>query len=338
MKYSATLKNMLFRSAAMPYSGLNSKGRHVAILRYHSIHDGNNNDYVSPNITLSPIQFQRQIRYFSRKYRIVSMDMVADCIRNRKPFPKKAVAVTFDDGYRDNYIAYQILKKFGAIGTFYVVAGCIGQGEPLWLFEVIYLIRNTARKECELFVSGRTVSLPLSSEMQKRTAMRKVNKLIKSNDRPVREIVLEQLRSELSDVSGLDKRASQIMLSWEQLKEMDRNGMTIGGHTMTHLNLPNAACEDARREIIDCRKLLEEKLQTPVLHFSYPNGGDYAYYNQEIVKMVKEAGYRSSTTSNNGLAVLESDAFELSRIRTNPNLPEIYYQIEWEPFMDKIFK
>ena len=97
---------------------------------------------------------------------------------------------------------------------------------------------------------------------------------------------------------------------------------------MTHLNLPNADYPDAVREINECKEILEEKIGVPVRHFSYPNGGNYAYYNESIKKMVKKAGYITSTTSNNGIAGLQSNLYELKRIRITNNLPEIIYQVD----------
>lgn len=338
LKNSILIKNILFKSGIYPHSSYFSKGRHIAILRYHSIQDGELNDYVSPNIALAEEVFERQIQYFSKNYTIISMDEVADCYRRQKQFPKKAMTITFDDGYRDNFTVYRILKKYGANATFYVVTGCLGEGEPFWLFEIIYLIKNTKKKIIKLDVSGQVMTLPIATTNEKAIAIRKVTETIKSNNLKIREKMRERLRSQLSDVSGLEKRSSQIMLTWEQLQEMSANGMIIGGHTMTHLNLPNADPDDALREIRDCKDLLEKKLQKPVLHFSYPNGGNYAYYSQAIINMVKKAGYLTSTTSKNGLADVNSNVFELQRIRVTPNLPEIYYQIEWEPILNKLMK
>ena len=184
-------------------------------------------------------------------------------------------------------------------------------------------------------IDDRSAALPIGSEQEKFTSIRAITALIKSNNRAFRDALREQLREQLSDVTGLEERAAQIMLTWEQLRKMDTDGMTIGGHTMTHLNLPNADPEDARQEIVSCKKLLEDKLKRPVRHFSYPNGGNYAYYNEDISAMVKAAGYVTATTSNNGLAPIDQHPFELSRIRVTPNLPEIYYQMEWEPLVGR---
>ena len=113
------------------------------------------------------------------------MDEVANCFRSGRSFPKRAVAITFDDGYRDNYSAYGILRKYGVSGTFFVVAGCVGQGEPLWLFEIIYLIRNTKKKGLNLAVSGRSIALRIASTAEKSNGERCQNPGQNHDHRPV---------------------------------------------------------------------------------------------------------------------------------------------------------
>jgi peptidoglycan/xylan/chitin deacetylase (PgdA/CDA1 family) len=122
--------------------------------------------------------------------------------------------------------------------------------------------------------------------------------------------------------------ADRVMLTWEQVKEMLQNGMIIGGHTMTHLNLPNADPPDARHEITCCREALRKKLGIPIRHFSVPNSGPYPYYNDTIKQMVKDSGYFSSVTSAHGFVDSKSDLLELRRIRTVPELYEIIATIE----------
>lgn len=334
-KRKITIKKFLFKSRIHPFNDFWSKGRHVAILRYHALASGRINDYVSPNITLPLHIFESHIDYLSENCTILSMDDVADVLYHKKVFPKRSVAITFDDGYRDNYDAYKILRHFGVSGTFYVVAGCIEQNEPLWLFELNFLIQNTFQTTIDIQLPQLSFTLDLRSAPKKRSAIRYLTALIKSNNRSFRETIRNQLRDKLSDVHGFEERAAQIMLTWEQLLEMNHNGMIIGGHTMTHLNLPNAGLEDARREIFDCKKLLEKRLNRSIKHFSYPNGGNYEYYNDVIMNLVREAGFLTSTTSNNGLADIDSNALELRRVRVTPNMSEIHYQMEWEPLVDR---
>ena len=94
LKNSIKIKFILFKSGIYPHSTYFSKGHHIAILRYHSILDGEKNDYASPNIALPVDVFDQQIQYFSKKYNIISMDEVADCLRSRRPFPERAVVIT----------------------------------------------------------------------------------------------------------------------------------------------------------------------------------------------------------------------------------------------------
>jgi len=237
------------------------------------------------------------------------------------------IAITFDDGYRDNYEAYKILKKYNATGTFYIASSCIDNMEVLWLFEIIYLLTNTKNKFLTINFKNIDKKFTLLSEQERNSAIRKITELIKSNDLQTRENIRSQIRSQITDVSDLVQKASKVMLSWKQVKEMSDNGMTIGGHTTTHLNLPNAKPEDAEKEICECRKEITKQTGKETLHFSYPNGGKYDYYNDSIIRMVKNTGYSTATTSNNGTAGLESDPYELYRIRVMPHLSEILYQM-----------
>ena len=338
MKYSLQAKNMMFKTGFMSACRRLWRSSNPAILRYHSIVEPAANFYSSPSIAIAPGEFEAHIRYLSERYNIISLDVVADCISEKRPFPERAVALTFDDGYRDNFNAYRIMKKYNVQGTFYVAAGCLGEGEPLWLFEVIYLIGNTQRSSISLGVKGKNVDISLASDSKKNLAIRKITEIIKSNNLEVREKVREQLGNQTADVADFHEKASQVMLTWEQIREMSENGMAIGGHTMTHINLPNAEYEDAVREINDCKRVIEEKTGKPVRHFSYPNSGNYDYYNDSIKEIVMRAGYSTSTTSVNGLADSNSDPFELSRIRVTPNLAEVMYQMECEPIVDGILE
>ncbi|MBC8231140.1 polysaccharide deacetylase family protein [bacterium] len=301
----------------------------VAILRYHSIQEPDKNFYASPSITISPEAFEKQVKYLSKRYNVISLDEVVDCIKTPRPFPKNSIVFTFDDGYADNYNAYKILKKYGATGTFYLTSACIDNESPLWLFEVHYLVNNTKENKLELSVNGEKVIFDLREQQHKPQIINEIITLVKSNNLQTREEIRSQLRIKLG-VNGLKDASKKVMLTWEQVKEMAANGMTIGGHTLTHANLPNADFEDAMHEIKDCKTMLEKNLDIPIKHFSYPNGGNYEYFNDAIKKAVKETSFVSSTTSKNDFAGLDSDLYELSRIGVSKKFSELVYLLEGE--------
>ena len=113
-------------------------------------------------------------------------------------------------------------------------------------------------------------------------------------------------------------------------------GMEIGGHTMTHCNLPSADPDEAWLEISTCKSLLEKHLGCEVKHFAYPNGGSVQHYNDNIKKLVYQAGFFSASTSTPGLIGFSSDLMELWRIRATENLFEMLWDME-EAFIKKKF-
>jgi len=99
----------------------------IPILMYHKI----NPDPETGNLGLRvpPSEFDWQMQYlFSQGYHSVSLQEVKDYIKEGKPLPPKPVAITFDDGYRDNYTyALPVLEKVGYTATVFVVVNTIGK-------------------------------------------------------------------------------------------------------------------------------------------------------------------------------------------------------------------
>lgn len=337
MKNSLPVKKLMLRAGMMRLMRSVRSRSAVAILRYHSVVRAEDNFYASPSIALDPEVFEKQVAYMSRNYNVVSLDDVHRFLTGAGGISTNPVVFTFDDGYADNLLASRILKKYGVTGTFYISAGCV-EGEPLWLFEVIYRLSRTGRSAISIDLDDGEARFRLGSEQEREAAVRALTRLIKSRDLRTRESVRAQLHDQTRDVADTDQMAREVMLTWDQVREMSQIGMTIASHTMTHLNLPNADPADARREIEQSRELLQDRVQQPVDHFSYPNGGDYAYYNQAVKDMVEKAGYHTATTSNNGVARMGDDRLEMNRVRVTANLPEIIYQIEFEPFVGAVLQ
>jgi peptidoglycan/xylan/chitin deacetylase (PgdA/CDA1 family) len=125
------------------------------------------------------------------------------------------------------------------------------------------------------------------------------------------------------------------MLTWDEVREMHRLGMTVASHTMTHPNLPSAGVAAARQELVAARRRLESEIDAPVTMFSYPNGGAERYMTPEVREVVREAGYEAATTSRNGFAGRSSDLFALERIEVEESLEELVFALEVERFAFK---
>lgn len=96
------------------------------ILMYHYV---NEEEPLRSKLGVSPKAFERQMRFLSeRGYNVVSLSKMAQLIKDKKRIPPKTVAITFDDGYLDNYInAYPVLKKYNLAAAIFVVPERVGR-------------------------------------------------------------------------------------------------------------------------------------------------------------------------------------------------------------------
>ena len=287
----------------------------VAILIYHSICPKKDNWILGP---LSPESFETQMKYFTQNYEILSLDKLVQYANSGKSFPKKAVVITFDDGYKDNYLyAYPILKKYKIPATIFLTTGYIGGSELFWWDKVAYVIESdTSIKNLNLKDLG---SYPLQSELDRTRAKLKIcerlTKLSNDNKNSIIENLLDIFQVEIPH--DLSKK---IILSWKEVKEMDKAGITFGAHSVNHPILINMPLEQTKNEIVQSKQDIEEKLGKEVTAFSYPNGN----YNAEIVELIKKNGFTCAVSVYPGMPPKlinpKDSVYHLARIGTYEDL------------------
>ncbi len=106
------------------------------------------------------------------------------------------------------------------------------------------------------------------------------------------------------------------LLNWEEILYLQSLGLDFASHALTHVHLPNIKEDLAREELQASRKILEEKLNRPVLAIAYP----YGQYNQRIMEMSREAGYQCAFSTRRGNCHSLSEAYRLRRITMPPDL------------------
>ena len=313
------------------YSGFRRllPSRQLAILRYHAI-CAPDAGYADPGICISPSAFDRHLEYLSSHYRVLRLPEAVACLEQGRTLPANAVAITFDDGYADNLAAARAIARAGLSATFYLTAGCLGGDAPFWPAEIRELVRRMPTPAVELSSSGETIRLAVGTPAERQASVATLTKLFKRHPIAVRERWREELRA-LANVAELPSP----MLSWNDVAEMHRLGMTIGSHTLTHPNLPNAGAADAAREISMSKSRLEQAVGEPVTMFSYPNGGADRYMTPEIAGLVKQAGFLAATTSRNAFAGPGSDRFALERVQVAEQLEDLVFALEVERFAFK---
>lgn len=99
-------------------------------------------------------------------------------------------------------------------------------------------------------------------------------------------------------------------LTWDAMRQMAGNGITIGSHTVRHAYLPSLTADRAREELVESKRQLEQGLGRPVAFVSYPGGG----FTPAIREAARDAGYRAACTTNRGLPRQPVDRWALRRI------------------------
>ncbi len=100
------------------------------------------------------------------------------------------------------------------------------------------------------------------------------------------------------------------ILSAEQIKELVREGIDVQSHGLTHGNLADMSADDARREIVESQKILEDITGRPVEYFSYP----YGSFRPAHFEMLAEAGYKAAVSTVRGKKHFAAERYCLKRI------------------------
>lgn len=119
------------------------------------------------------------------------------------------------------------------------------------------------------------------------------------------------LTATLYVVTGLVEKKGYV--NWEQIREMESDGWTIGSHTVHHLDLRLLTGKDLQDEIASARSMLQQNTGQPILSFSYPSGK----YDPAVVHAVESAGHYGAVTTDPGTAMLLDAPFTLKRVRVD---------------------
>lgn len=311
---ATTLKTTLYGSGVLALvRRAGGSGSRLPVLQYHSVSaDGL---YRTPSIAVSPTLFERQMAFLAAHYRVISLDDVVDCIERRRPFPPRAVAITFDDGYLDNYTAaLPILLRHGLTATVFVTAGPVVRGDRFW----VSWLRTAVLAAPDLSGLASAALIPPALVSGARGDREPIVDAITGRMNRAgpaeRHDLLEQAARALR-IDDVPAAGAEELVRPQHVRELVRAGMTIGSHTVSHPNLPSLTATEALSELAESRRLLEEITGQPVRHLAYPGGPEARrpIFTRQTMDLARRAGYRSASTSRREAVTLASDVFALGR-------------------------
>lgn len=280
------------------------------ILLYHGVtkqsHRGIEN---SSHKQIPAGEFERQMERLSKEYRVLPLREIV-LLSSRRALPDHSVAVTFDDGFENNYnVAFPILQRLRIPTTFFLSSGHIGTGKIFWVDKVEYLLNETA--QADLFLPALQRGFPLRTPDDRRAALRQIKTTLKQTPRLI-EPVLAQMQEQLQVDPRYDYPDYRT-LSWDQVRQMRRSGLCeFGAHTVDHSILTHLSREEKASQILGSKQAIERQLQEPVELFSYPEGQG-EHFDEETIGLLRSAGFSLSCTALFGFNTEETSPFHLRR-------------------------
>lgn len=257
---------------------------------------------------VSCASFESQMRHVARAYRPLSLRTLIEQSRGGE-LPSRAIAVTFDDGYADNFrYAAPILKRWGIPATVFLVTDCIGTAVVPWHDRVLRAFATATAVEAPLPGSGER--LPLGAEAERRASAFRALAALKRMEEAERLQAVETIRDALGAPASQPSEA--LMLDWDQVRAMRQQGIEFGSHTVTHPILSRVTPERAWDEVHDSKRAIEASLGEEAALFAYPNGRSEDF-TAENVAQIEDAGYRGALTTLLGPNGSESDPYRLRR-------------------------
>jgi len=281
-------------SYLMPQSS--SIMRSAPVFMYHHVNQ-NKGDMV----TVSPDVFEAQMRFLKEAgYRTLNADELVAFAGGNLAIKEKAVAITFDDGYLDNYVyAFPILKKYNIKAIIFLVVD--------WVEEASNRVRSQKpAPECIYRGSGvRSNTIPIPSHHEGKNMIARGH-------------------------------THKVIMNWDMIKEMQKSGLIeFYSHTMSHRKCAELSGDELIKELKDSKRIIEENLNTPCPYLCWPKGS----HKEDSIEAAKEAGYKALFTTKRGIVKKGSDRFSIERIVVKNNIGwfKNRVRIYTSPLLSKIY-
>jgi len=216
------------------------------VLMYHRVlEDAEDTRATDPGMFVKRQSLDGQLALLTERFTLVTIDAIGDWLAGRVRFDRPPCALTFDDGWLDNYtVAFPLLRQYGATATIFLVTGAIGRDAH--------------------------------------------------------------------------------MMSWAQVDEMERAGIRFGSHTVTHAELGRCAPDQIRRELLDSRTTLTERVAHPSRWFCFPKGS-----HSDVACRIVSEYYDGAVLVESGYVSRGDDAYRLRRIGVHDDVSRTPSLFAW---------
>ncbi len=287
----------------------------LKILCYHGVTnikskgiENKNNKHISFKI------FDYQIKKIKKNYNPISMNEVIMHFKEKIKFPKNSIAITFDDGFKNNYeVAAPILAKYQIPATFYISTGYVNSRRMFWVDEIEDCLNRTKKKKINLKINNFNFNLNLNNNLSKINSLKFIKKKLKKINIKTKKIIIKKLINLTDIIPNVESSKNYQKLTNIEIKNLDANELfTIGSHGVNHESMALLEKNQLELEIKNSINYLENLLKKEITHYSYPEGQPNDF-NEYVIKKLKEMKIQCCPTAIPGVNDYNTDLFKLKR-------------------------
>lgn len=230
------------------------------VLIYHACEKDESDFLKGLKCNCSPAQFASHLDFLSRYYRFISLTELENGVT-----ANRAVALTFDDGYRSVYEnAFPMLRERAIPATTFLVTDAVGNRNHVWINKLNWLLRN--HESIARPIATKALQMPLGAAVESIIHKARVHYDVDT---------LQQVFAKIRRHPGVGENAypgaPRLYLNWDEVQEMSAHGFSFGNHTASHPNLARLDESRQRDEIARGHQALIEHLGE-CRTFAYPFG------------------------------------------------------------------
>lgn len=266
------------------------RGTSWKILMYHRVCNPEDVRYpIQSGMYVRPDTFKMHCLYLKQNANVIPVEELIVKLQNRVRVPERTIAITFDDGWKDNLEnAFPILKSMGLPATIFLPTSYIGTNKLFWTDEIARALRFSP----EVFKE-----FDITKKQKEEDQLELILKTLFSLKQSDRDKKVERLTSQLP------KNTNREFLTWEEVLRLDNFGIKVGSHSHTHRLFKELPRGERESELIESGELLRSKGLFTSRVFVFPGGS----YTEEMGMEPSNTGYLASlktTPSYNGNSLI----------------------------------
>jgi peptidoglycan/xylan/chitin deacetylase (PgdA/CDA1 family) len=261
--------------------------------------------WVRPETLKAQIHWMRSVGEIVDYHRLLDFE---------EPNDRPLFALTFDDGWRDNFeIAFPLLQRLNVPALVFLVSAAMDTGALFWPEDVVtktHRLAGTAVERQLLSALRETWPDPVPSQREMRGSPATV---AEAWVEALKLVPLAERSQRIADYYhriGVEQAPLQgYVMTWEQARIMQSAGIVFGSHTHTHRILKGLAEADIRYEAEQSKRIISDRLQAPIDALCYPN----ARYNGREGRIIASCGYRYAFCIDGRSVTAKHDMFYVPR-------------------------